>query len=267
MAALAPLGTLLREAAAEAYSRLDRAAGTSLRDLMAAAEVYEMRGANLAGADLRGQDLSGVDFEGADLRGADLSGCNLAGANLTGADITGANFTGAVLNDPKLIERVEAQEAVVVQRARSFGSSPERGTGGAFGRLFDYLGNVGRRAERNESPPYDIEKLSEDKYRLTLNVGGYEAGELDVTVRANLLIVSGERRRKLREVDLAPPRFVLEFELADYVKVFSAELGQGFLVIELLRPVPDVRLEKIAIGTTDGAPEDVAAAAQSEKPA
>jgi uncharacterized protein YjbI with pentapeptide repeats len=92
----ATVNKFLVQAAEAAFAKLDHAPGGSLRELMEAAGVEEMRGVDLAGVDLRGQDLSGIDFEGADLREADLRKCNLVGARFQNALLEGAKRDGAI---------------------------------------------------------------------------------------------------------------------------------------------------------------------------
>jgi len=98
----AALADMISQAAESIFSRLDDSRDQTLRGLMLAADLHDMRGANLSHADLHGEDLSWIDFEGADLSGADLRNCNLANAvlrnaNLTDARLDGANLEGATL--------------------------------------------------------------------------------------------------------------------------------------------------------------------------
>ena len=103
-------------------------------------------------------------------------------------------------------------------------------------------------------PPYNIEKTGEDAYRITMAVAGFGEGDLDVTVRENLLVVAG-KRADVREDGasylyrgIAARAFERRFSLADHVIVAGASLANGVLEIDLVREVPEAkRPRKIAI--------------------
>jgi molecular chaperone IbpA len=95
-------------------------------------------------------------------------------------------------------------------------------------------------------PPYDIEKVGEDAYRITLAAAGFSADELELTAQPNLLIVAGrkpegeaEEGRTYLHRGIAGRSFERRFELADYVVVRSADYANGVLTIELAREVPE----------------------------
>lgn len=106
-------------------------------------------------------------------------------------------------------------------------------------------------------PPYNIEKLSEDGYRVSLAVAGFSADELDITVQENTLIVSGkarddqaERERSFLHRGIAKRAFERRFQLADTVKVTGASYADGLLNIDLVREVPEhKRPRKIEIAS------------------
>ena len=92
-------------------------------------------------------------------------------------------------------------------------------------------------------PPYNIEKLGEDSYRITMAVAGFGEGDLSITQQANSLIVAG---RKQGEEDaqylhhgLAARAFERRFDLADFITVTGASLVNGLLSIDLVREVPE----------------------------
>ena len=70
--------------------------------------------------------------------------------------------------------------------------SPYRRSTVGFDRLFDYLENASR-AEQDNYPPFDIEKLSDDSYRITLAVAGFKREDIDITAQQNMLIITGRR--------------------------------------------------------------------------
>ncbi|HEX2762738.1 MAG TPA: Hsp20 family protein [Allosphingosinicella sp.] len=137
---------------------------------------------------------------------------------------------------------------------RSFDFTPYRRSTVGFDQLFDFLESS--RAEQSDNyPPYDIEKLADDRYRITLAVAGFGPGDIDITARQNLLVVTG-RKAENRNRDgsflhlgIATRAFERRFELADFVQVQGADMKDGLLSIELVREVPDaMKPRKIDIG-------------------
>jgi molecular chaperone IbpA len=138
---------------------------------------------------------------------------------------------------------------------RSFDLSPYRRSTVGFDRLFDYLEN-GRAADGDNYPPYDIEKLADDRYRITLAVAGFGPGDIDITARQNMLVVTG-RKAESRSRDgnylhigIATRAFERRFELADFVRAEAADMKDGLLSIELVREIPEaMKPRKIEIGS------------------
>ncbi|MDB5697242.1 MAG: heat-shock protein [Alphaproteobacteria bacterium] len=137
----------------------------------------------------------------------------------------------------------------------NFDFSPYRRSTVGFDRLFDFLENA--RADQGDNyPPYDIEKVSDDRYRITLAVAGFKAGDIDITARQNLLVVSGRKAENRNQdgnyvhMGIATRAFERRFELADFVRVDGADLQDGLLAIELVREIPDaMKPRKIEIGS------------------
>lgn len=127
----------------------------------------------------------------------------------------------------------------------NFDLSPYRRSTVGFDRLFDFLETAGRTEQADNYPPYDIEKLSDDSYRITLAVAGFSAADIDITARQNMLVVTGrkaENRAKdgnYLHMGIATRAFERRFELADFVRVESADMKDGLLSIELLREIPE----------------------------
>lgn len=156
---------------------------------------------------------------------------------------------------------------------RTFDFSPYRRSTVGFDRLFDFLESASRSESGDNYPPFDIEKMSDDRYRITLAVAGFRREEIDITARQNLLVITGrkgESRSKdgnYLHVGIATRAFERRFELADFVRVENAELADGLLAIDLLREIPDaMKPRKIEIGT-GAAPAIDAAPAKAEAPA
>ena len=129
-----------------------------------------------------------------------------------------------------------------------------------FENLNRLIESVARAAEGDVSfPPYNIEKLGDDAYRITMAVAGFTRGELDLTVQENTLIVSGKAVEEAQPAErsflhrgIAKRAFERRFQLADFVRVDTADLADGLLTIDLVREVPEaMKPHKIAIG---GAP-------------
>lgn len=136
-----------------------------------------------------------------------------------------------------------------------FDLTPFRRSTVGFDRLFDFLESAGRAEQADNYPPFDIEKLGDDSYRITLAVAGFKANEIDVTARQNLLTVTGRKAENRKEgnflhMGIATRAFERRFELADFVRVESADLADGLLSIELVREIPEaMKPRKIAINS------------------
>lgn len=135
-----------------------------------------------------------------------------------------------------------------------FDFAPYRRSTVGFDRLFDLLENTGRGSADNY-PPFNIERVSDDAYRITLAVAGFKPADIDITAQQNLLVVQGKKPDDSREgrmlhIGIAQRGFERRFELADYVRVAAANLEDGLLVIDLIREVPEaMKPKKIAVGT------------------
>jgi len=135
-----------------------------------------------------------------------------------------------------------------------FDLTPYRRSMVGFDRLFDMLENQGRANGGDNYPPFNIERLGSDAYRITLAIAGFKPEDLDITAQQNLLVIQGKKPEAPAEgeflhVGIAQRGFERRFELADYVKVRSADLADGLLVVELEREVPEaMKPKKISIG-------------------
>ncbi len=137
----------------------------------------------------------------------------------------------------------------------AFDFTPYRRSTVGFDRLFDFLENSNRSDPSDNYPPFDIEKVSDDRYRITVAVAGFRSDELDITARQNMLVITGrksENRNKdgnYLHVGIATRAFERRFELADFVRVEDANLADGLLTIELVREIPEaMKPRKISIG-------------------
>jgi len=106
-------------------------------------------------------------------------------------------------------------------------------------------------------PPYNIEKTSEDSWRISIAVAGFSEDDLSVEVRENALIVSAKKaaedtKRTYLHRGIATRAFERRFHLADHVRVSGAAHVNGMLNIDLVREVPDaLKPRRIEISNGD----------------
>ena len=124
-----------------------------------------------------------------------------------------------------------------------------------FDRLFDLLdGATGSDADGVAYPPYNIERLGDNEYRITMAVAGFGEDELKIDVKEQSLSVRGEkksedRQRQFLHRGIAGRSFERRFQLADHVEVRGADLKDGLLHVDLVRNVPErLKPRVIAIG-------------------
>lgn len=114
-----------------------------------------------------------------------------------------------------------------------------------FDRLPGLLETVSRLDEASLGyPPYNIEKLDEDSYRITMAVAGFTEDDLNIEVREHSLIVSGrmahdDGEKMYLHRGIAGRAFQRSFQIADHVKVTGAKLQNGLLDIDLVRELPE----------------------------
>ncbi len=115
-------------------------------------------------------------------------------------------------------------------------------------------------------PPYNIEQMGEDAYRISLAVAGFSEQDLDVTVEENTLVVTGKLAEDSEDKTflhrgIAGRAFERRFELADHIKVVGGSLVNGLLNIDLDREIPEEkRPRKIVIETKEAKRIDTKAA-------
>ncbi len=137
--------------------------------------------------------------------------------------------------------------------------TPYRRTTVGFDRLFDQLESQVRNSAGDNYPPFNIERRGNDNYRITLALAGFRPQDLEITAQQNLLVIQGKKREdedlrgEMLHVGIANRGFERRFELADYVRVESADLADGLLVIDLVREVPEaMKPKKIAVNGQAG---------------
>ena len=149
---------------------------------------------------------------------------------------------------------------------RHFDLSPFYRSTIGFDRLVDLLdASGGFDADSNGFPPYNIERLSENKYRISMAVAGFGEDDINVEVKETTLTVSGSRKEADKDADylhrgIAGRDFSRRFQLADHVEVSGAELKDGLLHIDLVRNLPErMKPRQIAIQTGDASKQIEAA--------
>ncbi len=152
---------------------------------------------------------------------------------------------------------------------RGLDFSPYRRATVGFDRLFDFLENASR-ADQDNYPPFDIEKLSDDSYRITLAVAGFKREDIDIVAQQNMLVITGRRGESrsrdgnFLHIGIATRAFERRFELADFVRVTGADLRDGLLAIELVREIPEaMKPRRIDIGSGEATSLDPEPAGES----
>lgn len=137
---------------------------------------------------------------------------------------------------------------------RTFDFAPLYRSTVGFDRMFDLMDQAARVDASATWPPYNIEKVAENGYRITLAVAGFAPDEIELTQNGNALLVSGQKtdrdgERQFLHRGIAARQFRQTFNLADHVKVTGASLDNGLLTVELLREIPEaLKPRRIAIG-------------------
>ena len=138
---------------------------------------------------------------------------------------------------------------------RTFDPAPFYRATVGFDRLLGLLDQLPTSmAEAPTYPPYNIERVSENAFRISMAVAGFSKTELGMEMKDGVLYVRGEKSEAERSKHyvhrgIATRSFERQFQLADYVEVKGATLEDGMLHIELLREVPErLKPRTIAIG-------------------
>lgn len=135
---------------------------------------------------------------------------------------------------------------------RNFDLSPLYRTAIGFDRLFNLL-ESGQGQNNSGYPPYNVERLDENRYRIAIAVAGFAEEELEITSHDNLLVVKGAHKAAQPErvylyQGIAERDFERKFQLAEHIQVKSANLQNGLLYIELERVIPEtLKPRRIAI--------------------
>ena len=104
-------------------------------------------------------------------------------------------------------------------------------------------------------PPYDLEQIDENNYRLSMAVAGFTADDINITLQDGVLTIEGkiakEDNKKYLYKGIAGRSFRRTFYLNAYIQVTSSNLSDGVLTIDFAYELPEaMKPRKIAIGTT-----------------
>ena len=133
--------------------------------------------------------------------------------------------------------------------------------------LIDSLGTFDNDAPAY--PPYNIERVGENEYRITMAVAGFAESELNVEAKENTLTVRGEHTEESDETEylhrgIATRSFERRFQLEEHVTVAGARFENGLLHIDLVREIPEtMKPRTIAINDKGPKPKTIEGKAKS----
>ena len=126
-----------------------------------------------------------------------------------------------------------------------------------FDRMMNLLDAQTRLDQGDGFPPYNIEKIGDDEYRIIMAVAGFGDDDLEVTVKENSLLIKGKKAEpepqgvKYLYRGIATRAFERRFELADHIKATGARLENGLLSLDLVREIPEA-MKPRTIGIQSG---------------
>jgi molecular chaperone IbpA len=151
--------------------------------------------------------------------------------------------------------------------------SPYRRSTVGFDRLFDLLETDARGEASDGYPPFDIVRVSDDSYRITLAVAGFRPEDIEVVAHQNLLTVTGKYAEDDGQGDylhrgIATRSFERRFQLADFIEAGDANFANGLLTVELTRVVPEaMKPRRIEIGSKPASGRIEGSKAKAREPA
>ena len=108
--------------------------------------------------------------------------------------------------------------------------------------------NTAYKTNSQSYPPYDLLKLDEDTYQISLAIAGFSKEDIDVSVDNGTLIIKGEivevTDAEVVHKGIAGRKFVRSFALGEYMEVTDAELKDGMLHVHVVRVVPEEKKPK-----------------------
>lgn len=124
-----------------------------------------------------------------------------------------------------------------------------------FNREMERLSNVQLASRQVTYPPYDLVKIDDDSFKLSLAVAGFSKEDISVTVDNSTLIIKGdnsveseEEKSEVLHKGIAARKFTRTFALGEYMEITGAEMKDGMLHVDIERIVPeDKKPKEIAI--------------------
>jgi molecular chaperone IbpA len=108
--------------------------------------------------------------------------------------------------------------------------------------------NTAYKTNSQSYPPYDLLKLDDDTYKISLAIAGFSKEDIDVSVDNGTLIIKGEIVEvvdaEVVHKGIAGRKFVRSFALGEYMEVTSAELKDGMLHVHVVRIIPEEKKPK-----------------------
>jgi len=145
---------------------------------------------------------------------------------------------------------------------RHFDLSPLYRSTIGFDRLGSLLDTLGAfEGEAPSYPPYNIERVGENDYRISMAVAGFSDKDLTIEVKENTLAIRGDKQGETDDTTflhrgIAARSFERRFQLADHVVVKSAGLENGLLHVDLVRELPEaMKPRTIPIETRNDKPK------------
>jgi molecular chaperone IbpA len=147
---------------------------------------------------------------------------------------------------------------------RQFDFAPLYRSTVGFDRLAQLMDSVGG-VDADGYPPYNIERLGDNEYRITMAVAGFNKDEFKIEVKESTLVVTGEKQpedkqRVFLHRGIAARSFERRFQLADHVEVKGADFNDGLLHIDLVRNLPE-RMKPRTISIGSASPKQIEATA------
>ena len=116
-----------------------------------------------------------------------------------------------------------------------------------FNRELSRLNNA-HKVNSNSYPPYDLLKLDEDTYRISLAIAGFSKEDINVSVDNGTLVIKGEiievTDAEVVHKGIAGRKFIRSFALGEYMEVTGADMKDGMLHINVDRIVPEEKKPK-----------------------
>ncbi len=127
---------------------------------------------------------------------------------------------------------------------REFDLSPLYRSAIGFDRLANMLNTANRSDNQPSFPPYNIELLGDNEYRITMAVAGFDRDELSLQSESGSLTITGQKRDEEQGKNylyqgIAARNFERRFQLADHVKVVRASIENGLLHVDLVHEIPE----------------------------